>query len=280
MISKSLRPRFKSKQMKYKILSTLVILCVISSKLHAQTISRSVIPTNGGYYAGSSIQVSYTLGETFTKTLSQGNIILTQGFQQPDTLVPITLHLTCFIQGYYLWNGEMQAVLMNQGVSNDPTVTDTMEVQILQATPPYAVVQSTPALLHTNGTLSCKLNPSLFGHAYYIGLQHRTAVETWSANPVWLNGNTSYNFSSAASQAYGDNQIDVSGDGSVFALYTGDNIKDGNVDLNDLGAIEFDNNNFAYGYYATDISGDGNVDLYDLLLPEDNITNFVYSTHP
>ena len=83
MISKSLRPRFKSKQMKYKILSTLVILCVISSKLHAQTISRSVIPTNGGYYAGSSIQVSYTLGETFTKTLSQGNIILTQGFQQP-----------------------------------------------------------------------------------------------------------------------------------------------------------------------------------------------------
>jgi hypothetical protein len=260
----------------------LMLFCFISiaQTLSAQTISRSVIPTNGGHYADSNLQVSYTIGEPITHTLSNGNIILTQGFQQPDSLVSITLHLTCFIQGYYLWNGEMQPALYNQGVSNDPYLTDTVEIQILASTPPYQVVQSTQALLHTNGSMTCKLNPSLFGHAYYIALQHRNAIETWSAAPVQMNGNTAYNFSTAASQAFGDNQADVSGNGTLFALYTGDNIKDGNVDLYDLNAIDFDIINFAYGYYATDITGDGNVDLYDLMLPEENIANFIYSTHP
>jgi hypothetical protein len=259
---------------------TIIILLFSLQTLSAQTISRSVIPTTGGHYADSNLQVSYTIGEPITHTLSNGNIILTQGFQQPDSLVSISLHLTCFIQGYYLWNGEMQPALYNQGVSNDPYLTDTVEIQILESTPPYQVVQSTQALLHTNGSMTCKLNPSLFGHAYYIALQHRNAIETWSAAPVQMTGNTAYNFSTAASQAFGDNQADVSGNGTLFALYTGDNIKDGNVDLYDLNAIDFDIINFAYGYYATDITGDGNVDLYDLMLPEENIANFIYSTHP
>ena len=264
--------------MKYILIFLLSISITISSQ--AQTISRYVIPTTGGEYNSNQLQVSYTIGEPITKTVSNGNIILTQGFQQPDSMVAITLHLTCFIQGYYLWNGEMQPALYNQGVSNDPYLTDTVEIQILASTPPYQGVQSTQALLHTNGSMTCKLNPSLFGHAYYIALQHRNAIETWSAAPVQMSGNTAYNFSTAASQAFGDNQTDVSGNGSVYALYSGDNIKDGNVDLYDLNAIESDIINFAYGYYDTDITGDGNVDLYDLMIPENNISNFIYSLHP
>jgi hypothetical protein len=248
--------------------------------LNAQTISRSVIAAQGGHYADSALQVSYTVGEPITQTLSAVNLMLTQGFQQPDSMVSISLNITCFIQGYYLWNGEMQPVLYNQGISTDLSVTDTLGVQIIEANPPYNVVQNLQAILHTNGTLSCKLNPSLFGHAYYIALQHRNAVETWSANPVTINGNTAYNFSTAAAQAFGDNQKDISGNGTLFALYSGDNVKDGNIDLYDLNAIESDIIDFAYGYYTTDINGDGNVDLYDLLWPEENVTGFVYAVHP
>ena len=253
---------------------------LVTLATNAQTISRSVIPCQGGNYTGSNLQVSYTVGEPCTQTLSAANLMLTQGFQQPDTFVSINLNITCFIQGYYLWNGEMQPALFNQGMSNDLSITDTLGVQIIDAAPPYNVVQNLQAILHTDGTLHCKLYPSLLGHAYYIALQHRNAVETWSANPVMLTGNTAYNFSNSAAQAFGDNQKDVSGNGTLFALYSGDNVKDSNVDLYDLNGIESDIVNFAYGYYNTDINGDGNVDLFDLLAPEENVINFVYAVHP
>ena len=88
----------------------------------------------------------------------------------------------------------------------------------------------------------------------------------------------SYNFSTAATQAYGDNQHEVST--GVWAFYTGDIVIDENVDLLDLGFLETDISNFAYGYATTDLNGDGNVDLLDSPILEDNISNFVFSAHP
>ena len=112
---------------------------------------------------------------------------------------------------------------------------------------------------------------------------HRNAVQTWSANPVAI-GSTlaSYDFTTAASQAFGDNQIDISPaqNGSVWALYSGDIVVDENVDLLDLGALENDISNFAFGYLSTDINGDGNVDLLDSPTVEGNISNFIFSYHP
>jgi hypothetical protein len=89
-----------------------------------------------------------------------------------------------------------------------------------------------------------------------------------------------YDFRTAASQAYGSNQQDVSGNNSLYALYSGDINQDGNIDLYDLLLVNDDIENFIYGYYATDITGDGNVDLYDLLILENNITNFIYAIQP
>jgi hypothetical protein len=88
----------------------------------------------------------------------------------------------------------------------------------------------------------------------------------------------SYNFTSAANQAYGDNQVEVST--GVWALYSGDIIIDENIDLLDLGTLELDISNFSYGYMPTDLNGDGNVDLLDSPVLEANISNFVFSYHP
>ncbi len=65
--------------------------------LQAQSLKPSVIASAGGNYSGASLQVSWTLGETFTQTLVNGNAMLTQGFQQPAVVActaPVTPSVT------------------------------------------------------------------------------------------------------------------------------------------------------------------------------------------
>lgn len=262
--------------MKYFLI--LIALVLFSKKQNAQSISRSVLPTNGGTYSGNNLQVDYTVGETITQTFTNGNFILTQGFQQPDSLIPITLNITCFLEGFYLADGFMRPALMNQGVNSDSTITDTVEIQLRGTTSPYDLVKSTKAVLHTNGNLSCKLNPSLFGHSYYLVLRHRNTVETWSALPVPLNNNSSYNFSTADTQAYGSNQVQVQT--GIYALYTGDLDQTGAVDAFDYVILDPDLYNGESGYLSTDLNGDGVVDMYDYVVIDPNLYNGVVFSTP
>jgi hypothetical protein len=94
-----------------------------------------------------------------------------------------------------------------------------------------------------------------------------------------MSSSTSYNFTSSAAQAYGSNQIDVSGTG-LFAIYNGDVTQDGVVDGLDFNDWETDNNNFAGGYVTTDFNGDGTVDGLDFLIWEPNNNNFIGSAKP
>lgn len=54
--------------------------------LLAQTAERQVIGTAGAYAEAGGVSHSYTVGEMATAALSDGTIILTQGFQQSDDL--------------------------------------------------------------------------------------------------------------------------------------------------------------------------------------------------
>ncbi len=195
---------------------------------------------------------------------------------------PVAVNLKFFIQGYYLSAGLMQQVLYNEGETADPNsiLTDYVIVELHATTPPYAMVKTTIATLKTNGTLSCSFSGSVTNTPYYIVLHHRNSISTWSAEPVIIQPNMTYDFSTAASKAYGNNQKDVSGDGTVWALYNGDINQDENVDLLDLLSIEIDISDYLYGYVASDINGDGNVDLLELPLLESNISEFVFAQHP
>lgn len=51
------------------------------------SLDRQVIGATGGEGGNSSINVSYTVGETMVETLSGGGITLTQGFQQPSAIM-------------------------------------------------------------------------------------------------------------------------------------------------------------------------------------------------
>jgi hypothetical protein len=93
-----------------------------------------------------------------------------------------------------------------------------------------------------------------------------------------MGATTSYDFTTAATQAYGDNMIEVAT--GVYAMYTGDINQDEYVDPYDYPVYGDDNNNFATGYYSTDLNGDGYVDPYDYTIYGDNNNNFVMSMHP
>ncbi len=244
-------------------------------KLNAQSLSPQVIASAGGYHSNANNSLSFTIGETNTQTLSSASNMLTQGFQQPYKM---TLNLKAYIQGYYQSSGMMGNVLYTQGITSLPgTECDTMQIELRQSTAPYNLVSANKQVIKRNGTVTFS-GTAAIGQSYYIVLKHRNAIQTWSANPVLLNENTTYDFTTAANKAYGSNQTEV--EPNVFAFYSGDLNADENIDLLDASNIETDINAFAFGYFATDINGDGNVDLLDSPIVETNINGFVFSSHP
>jgi hypothetical protein len=196
------------------------------------------------------------------------------------TVVPCnsTLNLTMFIEGYWDGTSAMLPVLANQGETAPATATDSITVELRDAITPTTVAATATGILNQDGTAVLSF-PAVSGN-YYIAVKHRNAIETWSANPVAFSPNATYNFSTAATQAYGDNQKMLTS--GVYGFYSGDVVKDvaESIDLSDLTQVETEINNFSFGYYAEDLNGDGNVDLSDSPFLEDNINNFIFSNHP
>ncbi|MBK7763997.1 MAG: hypothetical protein IPI46_11705 [Bacteroidetes bacterium] len=93
------------------------------------------------------------------------------------------LTLKLYIEGYYLFSGEMASVLFNQVLSTNVSHADSIHVQLRSTTPPYNVVASTHTILTTTGNATCVFPPSVSGN-YYVVIKHRNAIETWSSNGV------------------------------------------------------------------------------------------------
>ena len=87
----------------------------------------------------------------------------------------------------------------------------------------------------------------------------------------------SYDFTTSANKAYGDN---LKLKGIKWCIYNGDVNQDGVVDLTDVSNVDLDNLGFSTGYRATDVNGDNLVDLTDLSLVDNNNLNFVTKVTP
>ena len=182
------------------------------------------------------------------------------------------------MQGYYAGSGLMTSVLANQGVSTNTNEVDTITVELYDGATGATLGASAKGVILTDGTVSLSLPATVVGNSYYIAVKHRNTVATWSSSAVTMGSTTSYDFTTAATQAYGDNMIEVST--GVFAMYTGDMNQDEFIDPFDYTLYNDDNNSFASGYFATDLNGDGFVDPYDYTIYGDNNNNFVMSAHP
>ncbi len=187
----------------------------------------------------------------------------------------LTLNLKLFIEGYYIGNSMMASTLFNQGVSFNATITDSIEVELRNAST-LNIESTQKIILNADGTATSVFAPT--SGFNYIVVKHRNGLQTWSAEPIAISSITNYDFTTAANKAFGNNMIEV--EPGVWAFYSGDLNQDENIDLLDLSPLEIDINNFSFGYFATDINGDGNVDLLDNPLVENNINSFVFSVHP
>ncbi|MBK8550774.1 MAG: hypothetical protein IPL53_06820 [Ignavibacteria bacterium] len=163
-----------------------------------------------------------------------------------------------------MWNGTVQ-------------VQDTVRFYLRKNSSPYNIQDSSVTFLNSSG------NALVYFSApegnFYVQTKHRSALETWSSTPVSFStaSITPYDFTTAQSQTYGNNSVLTLG---KYCSYSGEILKDGNIDLADVVLIHNDVTVFAAGYLPTDVNGDSFVDLTDMLVTSNNSANFVSVSKP
>ena len=189
-------------------------------------------------------------------------------FRPSDGSTAKQLNLTMLIQGFY-------------NSSTDLMVQDTARVYLRNSTTPYAIVDSAKAYLSSSGAGTFSFSNAANGVSYYLQLKQRNSLETWSKTTQAFTANSlTYNFTTANTQAYGNNMINVDASPVRFADYSGDVNQDGTIDLNDVLSVYNAASGFSSGYVVNDVNGDNIVDLNDILIAYNNSTAFVAVMKP
>ena len=184
------------------------------------------------------------------------------------------LALKVFLQGLYnttnsnmnLCQDYVNSVMVNKFTG---TIADTITVELHDpVTYANVVYRATGILLNQNGTCNSSgmafVNiPGTFTGSYYITVKSRNHLETTTAAPVsFATGTINYDFTTAATQAYGSNMALLNT--GVYGLYVGDVNQLGSVNLINLSAVNTAGLSQLNGYLKADINGDGTVNLLDL----------------
>ncbi len=194
-----------------------------------------------------------------------------------------TLNLTLLLEG--LFNG-VDGMNPAQGVDIDgntvaqfgATIADQIAVELYDPSDLTTPIEiHAPVNLNIDGTCSVDLSPSIQNASYYIVIKHRNSIETWSNPVLFTNSNTSYDFTTNASQAYENNLKSMNG---VYVIYVGDPNQDGFVDITDLSDMDNDLTIGTMGYNVYDLNGDGFVDITDLSVIDNNLTSGIYKITP
>jgi subtilisin-like proprotein convertase family protein len=193
------------------------------------------------------------------------------------------INLKVFIEGYYIGNGLMNAVV---DPFNLPLLCDTMILELRHTSFPYATVHSLKHTINTSGTGRFTLPPSAIGNSYYVVVKHRNAIETWSANPLFITDNLNLDFTNAINKAYGNNLRDLH-DGN-FAMWSGDisdvsygvGYQDQVIEGQDYSDMENALLLISTGYVYEDITGDGVVEGLDYSIMENNVYYLIMAMHP
>ena len=230
---------------------------------------------NGLWYGGSNAYGAYAV-TTFGDKLIAGGLFTTAGttgvahIAQWSTPVFSYMNITAAQQGFY------------QPSTNTLNQSDVIDVVLCESTPPYNFVESSTGTIDSvtlTGNFQFTYTPT---GDYYVVLYHRNCIETWSSAPVhFIEGSTvNYDFTTANTQAFGNNLAQVDNSPLRYALYSGDVNQDLIVDLTDIVDVLNDANIFLTGYNVTDVTGDNITDLTDAVLTYNNSANFVATIWP
>jgi len=190
-----------------------------------------------------------------------------------------TLTLNVFLEGLYNGASAMNQAYDDLGPHFGPGVADQITVELHNEFN-YATIEYTSDLvdLSTSGNITISTVPSGLSGSYYITIRHRNSIETTSAVPVSFAGSSiSYDFTTAATQAYGDNMRLM---GTEYAIWGGDVNQDGLVDSGDMNPIENESIALTSGYVVEDVNGDGLVDSGDMNIVENNSIAIISAITP
>lgn len=281
-----------------KTIRNIVLLAVAFSTApgFSQSIERYVVASSGDHFIAGNISLSWTLGELATETWSAGNVILTEGFQQPDVIeVSLKLDLTMFMEGPF--NGaDMNTNLNTSGsiplsqpynsspwnysgteaVASIPNsnVVDWVLIELRDAPTASSATQATriarqALFVLKDGTVTALDGSSIpqFSvtpvYQVFAVVWHRNHVAIMSATGITQSGGVyTYNFSSAVGQVYGANNAHKQIGTGIWGMIGGDGNGDeqiNNLDKNDVWALQA---GFS-GYYSGDFNLDNQVNNND-----------------
>ncbi len=87
-------------------------------------------------------------------------------------------------------------------------IADQVTIELRESASPNTVAYTfTDANLNTDGTVSINTIPGAISGDYYVVINHRNSIQTWSASAVSFSGSgpIAFDFTTSASQAYGNN---------------------------------------------------------------------------
>ena len=270
---------FKNKPyIKRGILMTIFTILYLVSQ---SQVKPTVINTTGKYvqYAGG--YLAYSVGEAFIGPLNgvanKVNLGLLQGYSPMVRGFALRLYL----EGLYIGNGVMRPVQGLTGAVYGNGISDKITIELRKAFAPYALAYTfNDVLLNINGNVTFNnLADSITG-MYYVVVKTRNCMETWSNEPINIHGAGPIvcNFTSAATQAYGNNLKLM--DGGFYAIYGGDANEDGLIDGGDMAVIDNSSVAMLMGYYPEDITGDGIVDGSDMAIIDNNAVFIIFTQRP
>jgi len=176
-----------------------------------------------------------------------------------------TLQLKAYIEGMY-------------DANTNVLTSDTIKVYLRNSTAPFNLKDSSVSSLNTEGNSTLFFINGSNSIDYYLVIEHRNSLETWSSIPVSFNNNyLEYDFTISANKAYGNNQVLK---GSAYCIYSGDVIINGSIDLVDYVSIYNDAINYTNGYSRSDLNYNNIVDLEDMIICFNNATKFVVKQTP
>jgi trimeric autotransporter adhesin len=233
--------------------SNTTVAFVSSTDLHLAAISKLDVSLHGTTIAGITTDFD---GDTRSLTIP---------FMGADEPQVSTLSLTAFIQGY-----------MNLG-GTAMVYACPVTVELHNSNAPYALVETSTGTLSTAGTATISFVNALNGTSYYVVVKSWNTLETWSSAAVSFAPNATYNFTSAAAQAYASNMIQI---GTKWCIYSGDVNQDGFINSYDFSPINNDSYGLVHGVVVTDLTGDQFTNSFDFSIVNNNSYGLVKAHSP
>lgn len=102
----------------------------------------------------------------------------------------VNLQLHFLAEGLYTGGGYLRARLYETGISTQPDACDSATVRLHQSSPPYAPVYVYNGIFNTSGHMNIPVPQAYLGQSFYLSVSGSSLLETWSKNPILIQGNT------------------------------------------------------------------------------------------